>query len=63
MPGEEAAEALDMDTGLRGREGGGGGAGSGGGGGGEGDGAAGLVPLPGDWTLGKGPMCWETMEN
>lgn len=60
-PGEEA---LDMDTGLRGREGGGGGAGSGGGGGGEGDGAAGLVPLPGDWTLGKGPMlCWTTIDS
>ena len=58
-------EALDMDPGLRGREGGGGGgAGSGGGGGGEGDGAAGLAPLLGDWTLGKGPMlCWVTMDN
>lgn len=45
-----------MDIGLTGREGGGGGAGSGGGGGGEGEGAAGLGPLLGDWTLGKGPM-------
>lgn len=47
---------LVMDTGFRGREGGGGGAGRGGGGGGEGVGAAGLRPLLGDWTLGKGPM-------
>lgn len=64
-PGEEAGEALDMDTGFRGRDGGGWGAGSGGGGGGEGDGAAaGLVPLLGDWTLGKGPMwCCVTMDN
>lgn len=55
---------MDIDISLRGREGGGLGAGSGGGGGGEGDGAAGLVPLLGDWTLGKGPMlCCVTMDK
>lgn len=63
-PGEDVGEALDMGTGLRGKEGGREGAGSGGGGGGEGDGGAGLVPLLGDWTLGKGPMlCWVTVDN
>lgn len=62
--GEGAGEALDMDTGLRGKEGGREGAGSGGGGGGGGDGAAGLMPLLGDWTLGKGPMlCCVTVDN
>lgn len=60
-PGEEAGDALDIETGLRGSEGGREGAGSGGGGGGGGEGAR-MVPLLGDWTLGKGPMlCWVTV--